>query len=209
MVKLVFKNNSEIKMTDVRSLLKNNKIKSFLINKQTLHLLETDIDQLKDILFNNISSSEIIEIISMEMGKKIKLQLEEKNKYVNTGGLNGSGGSNCGGDDNQSDPYVRKSDLTVALSNFVTKSELKHELNELRIELKNDLKEEIKDFVTRSELRHELNQLETNLRKDMVTKADLKEELKNFVTKDELNELRGEMNSGFAHLEKLILANKN
>jgi hypothetical protein len=167
MVKLVFKNNSEIKMTDVRSLLKSNKIKNFLINKQTLHLPEADIDQLKDILFNNISSSEIIEIISMEMGKKIKLQLEEKNKYANTSGLNGSGGSNCGGGDNQSDPYVRR-------------SELKEELNLLRKDMvtKSDLKEELKDFVRKNELKCELNQLETNLRKDMATKTEMSEGFK-------------------------------
>jgi hypothetical protein len=188
MVKLVFKNNSEIKMTDVRSLLKSNKIKSFLINKQTLHLLETNIDQLKDILFNNISSSEIIEIISMEMGKKIKLQLEEKNKYANTGGLNGSSDSNCGRGDNQSDPYVRKSDLanfvrksdlTEALSIFVTKADLKEELKDFV--RKSDLvdfvrKEDLKEFVTKSELRDELNEL----RKDMVTKDEFNE-LKNML----------------------------
>jgi hypothetical protein len=143
----------------------------------------------------------------MEMGKKIKLQLEEKNKYVGNSGLNGSGGSNCGGVDNQSDPYVRKSDLKEelkdfvrksdlkeALSNFVTKSELREELNLL----KTDLKEELKDFVRKEDLKNfvtkdELNQLETNLRKDMATK-------------DELNKLSIRMDNGFNELKQLILA---
>jgi hypothetical protein len=140
----------------------------------------------------------------MEMGKKIKLQLEEKNKYVGNSGLNGSGGSNCGGVDNQLDPYVRR-------------SELKYELNELRTELKNDLKEELRGFVTKDELKEELNLL----RKDManfvtkadlkealsnfVTKADLREELKNFVTKDELkyelNKLTLKMDNGFERMD--------
>jgi hypothetical protein len=140
----------------------------------------------------------------MEMGKKIKLQLEEKNKYANTSSLNGSGGSNCGGGDNQSDPYVRKSDLAdfvrkgdladfvkkEDLKNFVTKSELRDELNLLR-----------KDMVTKSDLTEALS--------NFVTKADLKEELKNFATKEELKALEIKMDNGFAHLEKLILNIRN
>jgi hypothetical protein len=204
-----FIQNSKINIADVKNILKTNSVKTILVNKRTLIVLVENMDQLKDILFNNISSNEIIEIISMEMGKKIKLQLEEKNKYVNTNGLNGSGDSNCGGGDNQSDPYVRKSDLAdfvrkSDLANFVTKADLKEELkdfvrkedlkefvtrSELKEELnvlKTDLKEELKDFVKRSELKYELNQLETNLRKDMATKD--------------------EMNAGFNEIKQLILA---
>jgi hypothetical protein len=116
----------------------------------------------------------------MEMGKKIKLQLEEKNKYVNNSGLNGSSGSNCGGDDNQSDPYVRKSDLKEELKDFVRKS---------------DLTEALSNFVTKAELREELNLL----RKDMA----------NFVTKDEFNNRFDKLEERFVRLETIILNNKS
>jgi hypothetical protein len=190
MTAIKLKANSRLNISIISDVLKNGKIKTGLREKNALYTLENDIEKIKDILFNNISSSEIIEIIEMDMKRKTQLQLEEKNKYVNNNGLNGSSSSNCGGGDNQSDPYVRKSDLTVALSIFVTKA---------------DLKEELKDFVRRSELKYELNQLETNLRKDMA----------NFVTKDEFNEKFSSLEARldkiekrFDRLEEIILSSR-